>query len=64
MTINDVKVGQKIKCGKVEMKVIAVDAKKVTAVQEYKGRSHTMTIPANSFTNQHLRPVVIDVNSN
>lgn len=59
MTISDVKIGQTLKCGSVEMKVVAVDAKKVTAVQEYNGASHTMTISAASFLNPHLRPVVI-----
>ena len=59
MTINDVKVGQTLKCGASEMKVVSVSATRVTCVQEYKGKSHEMTISAASFTNPHLKPVVI-----
>jgi hypothetical protein len=59
MSIDEIKIGQSIKCGKVEMVVIAVDAKKVTAIQTYNGQSHKMTIPADSFSNPHLRPMVI-----
>jgi hypothetical protein len=59
MTIIDVKVGQTLKCGSIEMKVVAVDEKKVTAIQEHKGASHVLTISAASFLNPHLRPIVI-----
>jgi hypothetical protein len=58
MSINDIKAGQALKCGTVEMKVVAVNAKRVTAIQERNGVFHTITIPAAAFTNPHLRPVV------
>jgi hypothetical protein len=59
MTIADIKVGQTLKSGTVEMKVVAVTAKQVTAIQIHKGVLHTMTISAAAFTNPHLRPLVI-----
>jgi hypothetical protein len=59
MTINDVKIGQTLVCGNVEMKVVSVTENKVTCVQEHNGQQHEMTISASAFTNPHLRQIAI-----